>query len=159
MSGLPTVSYLKRSKWLCGNENMAVRLKCVKIKLQTNMLISSKKLSICIFAALLSGCVTNPTPDRDFNHLRITEGMSGAAVLAEMGAPISEESVVMPGQNTSTRVMRYVARVNAGNGDWLEKDLTIFLSDGQVVNKRYIERRVLKTEKDSRPSNNIIQLN
>ena len=121
------------------------------------MLTLSKKITICILAVFLGGCVS--IPDRDFNHLRITEGMSGAAVLAEMGVPTSEESVVMPGQNTSTRVMRYVARVNAGNGDWLEKDLTIFLSDGQVVNKRYIERRVLKTEKDSRPSNNIIQLN
>ena len=122
-----------------------------------NMTISTKKLFFWVLVVSLAGCVT--VPDRDFNHLRITEGMSGSDVLTEMGAPISEETVVMPGQNTTTRVMRYVARVNAGNGDWLEKDLTIFLIDGQVVNKRYIERRVLKTEKDSRPSNNIIQLN
>ena len=122
-----------------------------------NMTISTKKLFFWVLVLSLVGCVT--APDRDFNHLRITEGMSGSAVLAEMGVPTSEESVVMPGQNTTTRVMRYVARVYAGNGDWLEKDLTIFLSDGQVVNKRYIERRVLKKEKDSRPSNNIIQLN
>jgi hypothetical protein len=105
----------------------------------------------------MAGCVT--TPDRDFDHQRVTQGMSSSDVLQEFGPPRSQEFVLMPGKSTPTQVKRYIARIEAGNGDWLEKDLTIFFNDGLVVNKRYIERRVLKTEKGSRPSNNIIQLN
>lgn len=138
----------------------------------------SKIMFAGCFIMALAACATQAL-ERDFNPARITEGMSLSAVLDEMGPPRSEETVVMPGQNTPTRVLRYTTRVAveqndvfskdltglwreglvASQGGWLEKDLTVFIRDGQVVSKRYNERRVLKTQKDSRPSNNIIQIN
>jgi hypothetical protein len=134
-----------------------VGIQLPKLQKSTNMVMLVKNFPIFLLVLFLAGCVT--TPDRDFNHLQVMPGMAKEALLEEFGPPRSEESVLMPGQKTPTQVMRYVASIDMGNGDRLEKDLTIFLSDGLVVNKRYIERRVLKTQKGSRPSNNIIQLN
>lgn len=120
------------------------------------MSLSTSKVAI-VLAFILSACSSTPEFTRDFAENRIVESMSVEEVTQLIGPPDEIEKLKASDSTTQTSY-RYLARIDHGKGNVLSKDMTLIFSNNRIIKKSYSERVILKTEKDSRPSNNIFQI-
>lgn len=131
-----------------------------------NLLINRMKrkfihFSICsiVISLCIAGCHTpEPFFTANFDHERVAEGMRSGEVVSLIGKPQFQE-VVSSGVDQNLMAYRYVARLDAGGGKVRIKDMTVVFKNDIVIQKNLTQKLIMKPEKDSRPSNNVIQLN
>lgn len=110
-----------------------------------------------VMLAGVVGCAT-PIAFKDFDQSVIKEGMSTLEVEQLIGPPENKERLGNAGI-TASLVYKYVGRVSAGGEKILYKELLLLFEDDRLTKKVYFDKLILRSEKFSRPSNNIIQIN
>ena len=111
-----------------------------------------------LITVVLSACQTVQPIQRNFEESMIHEGVLFSEVLYSLGQAESVD-VVKRVDQSNLIAYRYTAKIDVGGGKFLLKDMTLLVNEGVVFKKVYSERIILKTEKDSRSSNNGIQIN
>lgn len=107
--------------------------------------------------ALLTACTSVPEFTRDFAEDKVHPSMSVNEVIQQLGPP-DEIETIKEADNSTQTAYRYLARIDHGKGNTLNKEMIIFFRNDKLIKKSYSERIILRKEKDSRPSNNIFQI-
>lgn len=118
-----------------------------------------KNIFICILALTLLGCVS-PGPQtfgKDFQNNQFSNGTEISKIEEAYGPPQRKETVKSPSGQQEI-VYYYFYQGPIPGGKFISKELILVFLDSKVVRHNYNEKIILKLEKDSKFSNNIIQL-
>ena len=110
-------------------------------------------------AVTLLGCMP-PSPEtygKDFQNNQIDSGFGLAKIEEIYGTPQRRETVKSP-SGQQELVYYYFYQGPIPGGKFISKELILVFVDAKVVRHNYNEKIILKLEKDSKFSNNIIQL-
>lgn len=94
----------------------------------------------------------------DFMGDKISNGMSLEKVEEIYGKPYRQElSASTTGEKNL--VQHYIYQGPIGNGKFIHKELIVVFSNNLVIKHHYSDKTLLRLEKDSKASNDVIQLN
>ena len=120
------------------------------------------KIVIFLVSIVLFGCAPPPSPPPtigiDFYGDRTSNGMSLEKVEELYGSPYRQEWSPTT-TNEKHLVHYYVYQGPIGNGKYIYKELVVVFSNNLVIKHHYSEKILLRLEKDSKASNDVIQLN
>ena len=118
-----------------------------------------KKIAILfLLAALLAGCENLPKQfGKDFQNSKIENGTSVASVEQKYGTPQRVETS-RASTSTPELIYYYLYQGPIDNGKFLYKELIVVFVDGKSIKQNYLEKIILKPEKESKFSNHGIQL-
>lgn len=120
------------------------------------------KIATYLVSIVLLGCAPPPSPPPtigvDFYGDRVVNGMNIQRVEELYGKPYRQEW-----SPTTTHekhlVHYYIYQGPIGDGKYVYKELVVVFSNNLVIKHHYSEKTLLRLEKDSKASNDVIQLN
>jgi hypothetical protein len=121
----------------------------------------NRSVMALILSWLLFGCAAPYEPQIigvDFMGDKISNGMSLDKVEEIYGKPYRHEmSASITGEKNL--VQHYIYQGPIGNGKFIRKEIIVVFSNNVVIKHHYSEKTLLRLEKDSKASNDVIQLN